>query len=166
MNLARTVRGTLVTLTCLGFLTSQVAQAAAPGLASIRDVALQSSGLLQGQVLNEQGTPQAGVRVAAIKDGKVVALSQANRDGRFELVDLSGGIYQIQTAKGIGIYRVWAPRTAPPAAQDGVLLIEGDEVIRGQQGIWGHLASPWCLAVLAGLAIGIPLWVTANDDGS
>jgi hypothetical protein len=162
MKLGKAIRGTLVTLTCLSMLTGQLARAAVPAAAEIRDVALQSAGILNGQVLDKQGAPQSQTQVAVVKDGQVAATAFTDSSGRFEVGNLSGGIYQIHTAKGFGIYRVWAPRTAPPAAQEGVLIVEGDEVVRGN--VWQHLANPWLLALIVVCAIAIPLAATADDD--
>ncbi len=69
------------------------------------------------------------------------------------------------------MYRLWAPRTAPPVAQQGVVLVVGDDVIRGQYGnSSGPFASmeqwvtdhPLMTAAALGAAIAIP--IALNDD--
>jgi hypothetical protein len=179
MKLAKLIRGTVVTMTCLGMLTAQLAQAAQP---LVRDVALQTSGVLQGQVLDTQGTPQAGMQVALTQQGKPVAMTQTSQDGRFQMAELKAGVYEIQTPMGVNVCRLWAPQTAPPSAQDGVLVVAGDDVVRGGGacgkgaggkggilgggggGALGFLANPWVLGGLVAAAIAIPLAI--DDDAS
>ena len=45
---------------------------------------------------------------------------------------MTAGVYELQTAGSSDVYRLWAPRTAPPAAQDGVLLVADEQVVLGQ----------------------------------
>jgi len=164
MKLAEFIRGTVVSMTCVGLLTAQVAQAAIP---VVRDIALQPSGTLQGQVLDTQGAPQAGVPVAVAQDGQVIATAKTDQQGRFQLADLRAGVYELQTPMGSSVYRLWAPRTAPPSAQDGILLVNGDNVVRGfntEAGLIGLAANPWTLAAIVTAAIAIPLAV--NNDAS
>jgi hypothetical protein len=172
MKLAKLVRGTVVTMTCLGMLTAQLAQAAQP---LVRDIALQTSGVLQGQVLDTQGTPQAGMQVALTQQGKPIAMTQTGEEGRFQMAGLKAGVYEIQTPMGASVCRLWAPQTAPPAAQDGLLVVAGDDVVRGGGiagmgggggGALGFLANPWVLAGLVAAAIAIPLAIDDDDDAS
>jgi hypothetical protein len=163
MKLARLIRGTVVTMTCLSMLTVQFAQAAQP---VVRDVALRSSGVLQGQVLDTQGAPQAGLQVTLAQHGKAIAVANTGIDGRFQMANLSAGVYEMQTPMGSNVYRLWAPRTAPPSAQDGVLIVAGEEYARGQHGCLGLLANPWVLAAIVAAAIAIPLAIDDNDDAS
>ncbi len=146
-------------------MVGQVARAATPETArpaAARDVALQASGLLQGQVLDVQGRPQAGVQVSVTKQGLPATFATTDGDGRFAVLGLSAGLYEVRTPQGGGIYRAWAPHTAPPSAQDGVLVISGEEVVRGGQGL-GFLANPWVMGAVVAAAIAIPL---AMDDAS
>ena len=86
---------------------------------------------------------------------------------------MSGGVYDLRRQHSSGVYRLWAPRTAPPAAEKGVLLVTGDGVQLGQKGYcdakrseqhFGFLANPWVLAGIVAAAIAIPLAVASNDD--
>jgi hypothetical protein len=86
------------------------------------------------------------------------------------MASLSGGVYELQTLASSDVCRVWAPRTAPPSAQDGVLLVTDDELARGQRGCFGEggalswLSNPWVLGGIVVAAIAIPLGVAAADD--
>jgi len=148
-------------------MTAQVARAAGPAMAkAVRDVALQSSGVLQGQILDTQGTPQGGVEVAAVQHGQALAVTRTDADGRFTMASLRGGVYELQTSTSSEVVRLWAPQTAPPAAQDGLLLVAGNDVVRTQGHGLGFLANPWVLAGIVAAAIAIPLAVSDSDDGS
>ena len=166
MRISRTVRAIVVAMTCFGFLSADVARAAGPAIAKVRDVALQSAGVLHGQVVDAQGAPQAQAQVAAVQNGKTLSVAQTDAAGRFTLANMSGGVYELQTASNTDVYRLWAPRTAPPAAQDSVLLVNDQNVVLGQhqQGALGWLANPWVLAGIVAAAIAIPLAVANDDD--
>jgi hypothetical protein len=167
MKVSKLMHGCIVALTCFGFLSADLARAAGPAVAKIRDVALQSAGVLQGQVVDQQGVPQAGKQVAAVQSGKAISVAKTDEAGRFTMASLPGGVYELQTASNSEVCRLWAPRTAPPAAQDRVLLVSNSNVVLGQHGgggALGWLANPWVLGGIVAAAIAIPLAVASNDD--
>jgi hypothetical protein len=96
----------------------------------ISDVALQGNGVLKGQILNTTGIPQAKSQVAMIKDGKVLATAVTDTNGEFAVAGVTPGVYQIESPHAGGVYRVWAQRTAPPAAKNGVLMVGDTSVVR------------------------------------
>ncbi|MHC4399067.1 MAG: carboxypeptidase-like regulatory domain-containing protein [Planctomycetota bacterium] len=126
-------------------------------------------GTLLGEVRDAQGLAKAKVPVNLYKggsDGKIHRLAGATTDdqGRFAFANLKGGMYGVESLGGSGAYRVWTPNTAPPGAQNGVLIVSGQGVLRGQQ--W--LATPFgqrVLVVAAGLGIagGVTGAALAND---
>jgi hypothetical protein len=79
--------------------------------------------------------------------------------------------------------RLWAPGSAPPHAQQAVVLVGNETVVRGQSpscGRCGHcrhccgagrgagplgrlVRNPWVIAGLIGAAVAIPI-ATDNDD--
>ncbi|MBI2478566.1 MAG: carboxypeptidase regulatory-like domain-containing protein [Planctomycetia bacterium] len=139
-------------------------QAASP---LIRDVALQPGGVLNGQVLNEQAVAQRQAKIAVVHMGKPLTVTETDSEGRFVVPGLVPGVYELHLAQGGGAYRVWAPRTAPPVAEQGVLLVQDSRVVRGlnhDHGHFGWLANPWVLAGIVAAAIAIPL--ALDDDGS
>lgn len=147
-------------------LSAQLAQAAGPSVRTSRvgDVALGSAGELRGQVLNAQGLPQSLVKVSIGQLNQQATFVSTDKEGRFMMQGLSAGVYQVQTSQGSGTYRVWAPRTAPPSAQAGVLLISDGQVARAMSGHGAHwLANPWVMGLIVAGAIAIPL---AIDSGS
>ena len=87
---------------------------------AIRDVALQTGGVMHGQVVDAQGNPcdQVAVRVVRTSDPTPLAVVQTDSQGRFAVSGLSGGVYRVETPAGAAMYRLWAPNTAPPSATD------------------------------------------------
>jgi len=123
-------------------------------------VALRPGGVLQGQVVDPQGVPAAGTRVVLAREGKPLATTQTDDQGRFGFSGLKGGLYQLATAQNGGMYRLWATGTAPPAARADALLVSGDSVVRGamgQGGMLSFLANPWVLGAIVAAAIAVPL---------
>ncbi|HJN10827.1 MAG: carboxypeptidase-like regulatory domain-containing protein [Pirellulaceae bacterium] len=161
-------RTLLTSLCCTMALSGQLAQAAGPAFLTasrVADVALTSTGELRGQVLNAEGVPQTQVKVAIGQTSQQPTFVSTDEDGRFAVRGLSAGIYQVQTSHGNGVYRVWAPNTAPPSAQPGVLVVSHGQIARGYGGHGGAhwLANPWVMGGIVAAAIAIPL---AIDSGS
>jgi len=165
-------------LSCLGMLASPVA--AAPVAVAPRDVALHDGGVLLGQVVNAQGASLANTSVSLISGGKVVARTQSDPTGKFTVSGLKGGVYQVASANHQGTYRLWSPRTAPPAASRGILLVSGEDFALGQcstdscgQGVGGGPFSgvtnwisqhPIITAGAVAAAIAIPIALSDDDD--
>jgi hypothetical protein len=159
-------------LSCLGMLLSPMTMAAAPLAApsptAPSDVALGDGGILVGQVVDAQGVAVAMARVTLADHKQEIAQVRADQEGKFAVPGLRGGVYRISSRGQDAMYRLWAPRTAPPVAQQGVILVVGGDVIRGQfgnsSGPFGSMAQ-WvgdhplisAAAVVAAIAIPIAL---------
>jgi hypothetical protein len=136
----------------------------------ISDVALQPGGRLTGQVYDSSGSPAANVEVALLHYVNWPQMTVSDAEGRFSFENLSGGSYQI-VADGKGsTIRAWAPNTAPPSARPDVLVVLGDQVVRGDwmdpgRGLveWCR-AHPWLVTIGAATAIAVPLALAAEDD--
>lgn len=120
-------------LSCLGMLLSPAAMAATPQVAP-SDVVLHEGGLLIGQVVDAQGAAQALATVTLANHEGEIARVRADQEGKFSVPGLQGGVYRIASRGQESFYRVWAPNTAPPIAQQGVTLVVGQDVVRGQYG--------------------------------
>ena len=166
------------TVSCIGMLLSPVAtatpldQSAAPA-----DVALSADGVLVGQVVNAQGAALHQVPVSIAQDGREVIRVVTDAKGEFAVRGLRGGVYQITTPGRQGTYRVWAPRTAPPAASKGLLAVAGDDAVLGQYApaaaggamgaVTGWIAAhPLMTAGIIATAIAVPLAIDDDDDAS
>ncbi len=170
--------GMLVASASLGMVLPHSAYAAStsaarPAVSAVRDVALQDGGSLTGQVLDAAGTPVVGTAVAVLDQGHAVATTQTGAEGRFAVSGVKAGVYEVATSNGVTVCRLWAPRTAPPAAQADALVVHGDTVVRGggecapagRGGVIGFLSNPWVLGGIVAAAIAVPLALD-DDDAS
>lgn len=130
----------------------------------IIDVALHDGGVLYGQVVNAKAVATANTDVVLFQQDRQIAATRTDRDGRFRFTGLKPGVYQLATPLGTSQYRLWAPHTAPPAAQVAIVVVE-DPVVRGQNGN-GALRKA---AIATGVGIGIAGAIIAidyNEPGS
>ena len=132
----------------------------------VRDVSLQAGGVLRGQVLDKQGQPCAGLPITVIKVGVTTDKpieAQTDSQGRFQFEGLSAGVYQVATAEGGTLCRLWTPNAAPPSAVPAALVVQGEGPVRGNLGGIGPLG--WTLIGLGvAAAIAIPLALQKNND--
>ena len=96
------------------------------------DIALYENGQMQGKVVNRAGVAVAFVPIILHQSGALVAQMETDRDGMFRIENLRGGVYALQAGNAKRLYRVWAPGTAPPAADRSALVIVNEEITRGQ----------------------------------
>lgn len=160
------MRAIALTLACLGILIpTPVLQAAtapatqpAPQTPQAIDVGLHDGGVLFGQVVDAQGKPQTKLSVSLVQKEKVVATATTDAAGYFTATKVPAGTYQVVAGETQGVYRLWAPKTAPPAAQPGAMLVVGQGPVRAQTGPIGYwLGKPWVVAGLIAAAIAIPV---------
>jgi len=122
------------------------------------DIELLPGGVLRGQVLDVEGTARQRMLVTIHHSGRQVATAVTDRTGSFALTGLRGGRYEITAGQAFGSYRIWAPRTAPPCARPGVLLVVGEGRLRGQTGpvaFW--LGNPCIVAGIVAAVVSIPV---------
>jgi hypothetical protein len=126
----------------------------------VTDLALRDGGFLAGQVVDPQGVPLAKVRVS-IQDeqGQEVVATVTDQQGRFAVAGLRGGVYPIVTPQARRIYRLWAPGTAPPSAQQGAMIVSGDTIrgAGGQGGLTSFLTNPLVIGGAVATAIAVPV---------
>lgn len=116
-----------------------------------RDIALHADGVLVGQVYDGQGNGIAGAFIALSNNTKQVVRVKSDEHGKFRVAGLSGGIHQVSIGGQATVCRLWAPRTAPPAAQQGLMLVESADVVRGQCGC----GTPVCGSAVCGCGGGV-----------
>jgi hypothetical protein len=100
----------------------------------VADVALADGGVLAGQVVTAQGASVVDAEVVVTQQGRELARVRTDADGAFSAPGLKGGVYEVSTPGASGVYRLWAPRTAPPVARQGVMMVSGTETVLGQYG--------------------------------
>jgi len=140
-----------------------------------KDVVLQNKGVLLGRIVDAQGMAVSNTPVSIQTGGKEVARVVSDDMGRFQADGLKGGVYQVASRGHQGVYRLWAPRTAPPAASKGLNIVSQPDVVRGQYasastgnpfstaGQWIAEHPIMTAAVVAG-AIAIPIALNDDDD--
>jgi len=131
----------------------------------IQDVALSSGGALAIQIVDEQGKPHAGTPIRLRKAGATVHESTTSNDGQVVVAKLKPGVYEITSGTRGGIYRIWAPQTAPPRATSGILLIDERGVVRGARGGWQKAAIVGGVIITSGVVGGV-IGYNIKDDAS
>lgn len=177
------IKGLAVTLACLGMMFPQgrilaatpagaeKPVAKAPAVKGPIDVALAKGGMFQGRLVDDQGKSIEGAAVTVRQAGRVVAETATREDGRFEVKNLRGGIYQVKAGKVDGVCRLWSADTAPPSAANEVTVVSSTKIVRGQEECCGCFypgtVNPWVVAALgigtAALVVGIVALDKAND---
>ncbi len=160
--------GTMVVLATLGLCLPPVALSSPPVTAPrVADVALSDGNVLVGQVVDSSGAAVAKTHVLLQRQEKAVLAMRTNKQGFFAAKGVSAGVYRLMVADSQMVYRLWAPRTAPPSAQRGALIVIGNPVVRGQYGpgLRNMLANPWVVGGIVAAAVAIPIAIhNANDN--
>ena len=159
MNRFRFVKGVAVSFATLSMVFPQnglladgpqtptrTAAKATRGVA-VPDVTLTMGGTLSGRVVDHAGKVLEGAQVT-VRQGKTeIGKTITNKEGLYTFKNLKGGVYQVASGNTEGIFRVWAERTAPPAAKEHALLVMGEKSARGQVGA----VDPTMLVVAGGV---------------
>jgi hypothetical protein len=161
MQTSKFLRAAAFTLSSAGLLVPQSVFAAAPAVQSevqpaapaVLDVALSQGGVMRGQIVDGQGQPVANAPVALHHGGKEVASTSSDQEGNFAFSGLRGGQHVVVSGEYGGLCRVWTPETAPPSASSSMLLVHGNQTVRGQ---WfgGRPGGLLMLGVLGGIVAG------------
>ena len=130
----------------------------------LTDIALQKGGVLVGRLTGKKGKLRAQQNIAIRQNGQLVAEVTTGKNGQFRVKGLRGGIYEIASDQGIGSFRAWSAGTAPPSAKQFAVLIDSDEVVRGQ---WGWVPTPGAIPTLPtpNFTVGEWLGITAGVAG-
>jgi hypothetical protein len=142
MNIFKSFRRWALGLAVAGLLSPTLAGAAQPAVTQsqpnaarpqrIADVALHQGGVFAGQVVNAQGVPRGNAKVVMTQKAKVVAIARTDKQGRFVVRGVRAGVYQVQAEQTVSVLRLWAERTAPPAARPAALLVSDSTIALGQ----------------------------------
>jgi hypothetical protein len=148
------------------------AEAAAPAVQPISDVALGPGGLLTGRVWDADRQPRSGFDVAILADGRTVATTRTDANGVYAVNGLRGGVHQVVTPETSQVLRLWADGTAPPRAAGSADIVCGEDIVRGQ---WGghtpyfHKAAMWAtnpflVGAIVATAVAVPVIIHNTDD--
>lgn len=120
---------------------------------SVLDVSLDKAGNLTGFVVDSQGKPLANEAVSVLQGRTVVAKATTDAKGRFQVTGLKGGVYGIQSAKGMMAYRVWTTTAAPKASKQFAVVVKDNNLVRAQDDLGGVLGGDTGSYILGGAAI-------------
>jgi hypothetical protein len=136
------------------------------GYSLVRDVALGDAADLRGRLMDADLRPQPHKKVSLWRENRGLAEAATDAEGRFSFAPLRGGVYSLRSDDGLQSYRVWAPGTAPPHAEQEAIVVAATPIIRGQRPhpIYGILRDPLLLATIVAAAIAIPIVIAAADD--
>ena len=120
------------------------------------DVALQGKNELHGRIINAEGRAVSG-SIVVLTDSENVPLVRtvSDEDGRFAFSQVPTGIAVLYTEKSQTPLRTWAANTAPPVAQQEVVLNENGPTVRGQLGGIDVRTATILAAWGVGLGIGV-----------
>lgn len=132
----------------------------------ITDVSLSADGDLLGAVLKKDGTPIAGQPVHVLAKQKVVASARTDVRGRYRIRGLRNGIHQVKVAGREQACRIWTAKTAPPAAQRGLITTNNGVTVRGQNGDFAFGGADLVGLAVFGGATAVTLITALDDDNS
>jgi len=171
MKLIKIFRALSVALATIGLLVPNVVVGAETQPAQVKkaaliiDVSLIDGSSLQGQVVNPQGRALANTAVSIRQGQNEVAKATTDKNGEFSVKGLKGGVYVVSTTGATGVVRAWAPRTAPPSAVKGVLLVTQSNSVLAQDGEEDGLFGGLGVGALVVLGIaGVVIAVAADHN--
>jgi len=137
-----------------------------------KDLSLGAGGLLHGRVMDASGAAVPAAKVAILKMNHRLAVTTTAPDGAFAFQGVGGGVYQVVVEgpggkASHGVYRAWSPGTAPPSSIASALLVQQQDIQRGQ---WcppspgSYITRPWVAAALITTAGVLP--IALNNSGS
>jgi hypothetical protein len=163
----KSIQKMMLGLACMGMLIPQSAFTADQNVRqavnnNVIDVALNAEGSLEGKVISSSKSAVNGTEVVVYQGSKEIVRTVTNKEGEFKVNNLKNGVYTVTADKGMGEVRVWETAYAPPAAEQNVVLMSGQRIVRGQNGTpnWVPLVFTTGLIGGAGYAI---YEVSTND---
>ena len=146
MNRLKFVRGAVAALVALGLVFPQFSVIAAGpktdakptvrtvAANSVLDIGLTQGGTFTGRVVDQTGTGLEGAEVVITQGKTEVTRTVTDKQGTFFATNLKGGVFTVASGKTVGTYRLWSEKTAPPSAHEQVLIVKGQNGVRGQVG--------------------------------
>jgi hypothetical protein len=125
------------------------------------DVELGPGHVLRGKLVSNAGVSVRPTRIQFMQADRRVAETLTDADGCFFVKGLPAGMYVVKVAETCSLCRVWAPETAPPAANGGLMLVRESLVVRGQ-----NAAAVWEFYLIALAAAGGVIAYRVSRDAS
>ena len=179
---SRTPQGFVVLVAAISLLGSQVLVSAAQVSVSAQavDVALSVTGTLSGAVVDTRGHARGKTAVEVRRGRRLVARALTDTNGRYDVSNLPGGLYQVRVDGTETLVRAWAAGTAPRSAAKQLPVIADAPIVRGQdqdappapaaepasRGLFGGsaLSDGLVSALIVGGVVGTILIIDAIDD--
>lgn len=168
MKMFRLIQGVAVFVACCGMLANPLL-AAEPNpefksTRTVQDVELTEDGTFRGHVVDNSGNPLANCHVVVFHESTPVAQVKTDAAGRFEVNQLRSGVHHVAAGQQFAGFRFWSADTAPPSANDEVLMVAGDPAVRGAlNGALFLLGTPGVLALLIAGGVGTAIALDNND---
>jgi hypothetical protein len=170
MKMGRFVRGMMISLATLGVCLPGLAYAASqPTPPAVIDVAMADGGVLHGQVVDLQGRDATGLPVSVRAQNQQVLRTTTAKDGHFTVQGLRGGVYQVATGEGQGVYRLWTAKAAPPSAQKNAIVFTqatGPAAGAAGGGLKMLLTNPIVIAGGVATAVAVPVAIANSKPSS
>jgi len=133
------------------------------------NVQLRDGGVLLGQALTAEHVALAGTPVTLHNQaGEEVAKGKTDKNGYFAFRRLPQGVYRVVVENGYRDFRAWTRAAAPPAAQNGLLVVSDKGLARGQNtgGLLGFATSPLGIGLLVATSIAVPVAIHNSRSAS
>ena len=133
---------------------------------TIRDVKLDSSQRLHGEVRDAQGKLLPNTDVVLWQGSTLVNRTRTDAKARFHFPAVRGGQYRIATPDVTVECRAWTAELAPPNAGESLLVVANLYSARGQQPINEVFCfNPFLMGTIVAAAIAIPIALHDSGDG-
>jgi hypothetical protein len=152
-------------------MSQEIRDAEDKAILSIFDVRLDDQGRLHVSLCRADGSacPHRNIEIREVRGETVQTATDAQGDATVTLA--RGGVFLIVAGETGKLCRVWTQDAAPPAAVDGVLLVEDATIIRGYRGpgkgVYNFLRrNPLMTLGIGAAAVAIPVALWDKDDAS
>jgi len=140
----------------------------------VMDVALGPNHTLRGAVVDPQGIPVPATQVVLLNGHRQIGVTETDEQGRFVFSEITGAVYGVAAAGAVKVCRLWAPHTAPPAANQDLLVVADGQAVRGLNPfndragrIYTWMSEhPLLTYSLIAAAITVPIVLLAKDSAS
>jgi len=164
MKMLKTLTHAAAVLAVCGMLVPQAAFAAPQQTKKSHDVALSGNGVLTGVLINAAGQPMDGAVVTIRQGDREIAKGVSNKQGTFQVANLSNGAYDIITGGKVIPVRAWSAQIAPPTARSQAVIVVGNAA-RGQEYCPPEYGGGGGYGDVMGLDI-ITLWTLTASTGA
>ena len=143
---------------------------------AIVDVKLAPGGILRGRIVDVRAVGISKADVFVRQANGELTTTKTDIRGDFAISGLRGGVHQVVSGPVGCVVRAWAPKTAPPVAREGILIVVGQDLVLGQHPtgpigrFWENskyaLTNPLVMTGIIATAIAVPVALNNRDKDS